>query len=292
MAWLQLHFPAGKRDAETLEAALEDAGAEAITLTDGADDPLFEPPLGATPLWRDTVITALFAADRPLQPLLHLLRASSGLPLAEFRAEQLQDQSWERAWLDNFKPMQFGKRLWVVPTTFTPPDATAINLILDPGLAFGTGTHETTALCLEWLDQADLAGKTVIDFGCGSGILAIAALLCGADHATGCDIDPQALIASTDNARQNGVADRLQLHLPDTLPATPANVLLANILAAPLISLSEQLAQLTLPGGALVLSGILVRQAEEVRDTYARWFNMDAPVVRGDWARLTGKRRQ
>lgn len=290
MAWLQLHFPIGKANAERLEAALEQAGAEAITLTDGADDPLFEPPLGATPLWHDTIVTALFAADRALDPLLDSLRRETALPLLDFKAEQLQDQPWERAWMDNFKPMQFGHRLWVVPTTFTPPDPNAVNLILDPGLAFGTGTHETTSLCLEWLDQATLADKALIDFGCGSGILAIAGLLCGARHATGCDLDPQALLASHDNAKLNGVAERLDLFLPAAMPNRPADVVLANILAAPLMALAEQLAALTLPNGQIVLSGILVNQAEAVRAVYARWFHMDAPLQKGDWIRLTGTR--
>lgn len=291
MPWLQLHLPIAKGDAERLESALEELGAAAITLADAADEPLFEPPPGATPLWRETVISALFDPTLDAQELLSSLRAFSGLELADYQTEQLADQVWERAWMDDFKPMRFGSRLWIVPSNCAPEDDTVINLRLDPGLAFGTGTHETTALCLNWIDAADLAGKTVLDFGCGSGILAIAALLCGAENAIGTDIDPQALMASADNASQNGVASRLGLYLPGELPKEKVDVLLANILAAPLIELAGHLASLCRPGADLVLSGILTEQADAVAAAYAPWFHMQPAVLRGDWVRLTGKKR-
>ena len=291
MPWLQLHLPVAKADAERLEHALDELGAAAVTLTDAADEPLFEPPPGATPLWQETVISALFDPSLDAQELLASVRTFSGLALAEYKAELLADQVWERAWMDDFKPMSFGERLWIVPSNCAPEDDQAINLKLDPGLAFGTGTHETTALCLAWIDAAQLDGKQVLDFGCGSGILAIAALLCGAQSATGTDIDPQALLASADNAANNGVDDRLALYLPEDLPKTQVDVLLANILATPLIELSAHLASLCRPNADLVLSGILAEQADAVLTAYAPWFDMQPPVQRGDWVRLNGKRK-
>lgn len=288
MAWLQLHIPVAREHSSELEGALDELGAVAITLTDGADEPLFEPPPGATPLWQATVISALFNPQLDADALLAALRQQTGLPLAECQSELLADQAWERAWMDDFKPLQCGQRLWVIPSNHEAPDPDAINLKLDPGLAFGSGTHETTFLCLKWLDAADLDGKHLIDFGCGSGILAIAALLCGAQTASGTDIDPQALVASADNAKANGVSERLRLYPPEQLPAEAADVLMANILAAPLVELAEQLASLCRPGGQLVLSGILQEQAADIAAAYAPWFAMEAPVVKGDWVRLDG----
>jgi ribosomal protein L11 methyltransferase len=287
---LQLHLPVSGNHADILETALEESGAVSVTLTDGADEPLFEPPPGATPLWRETIVSALFESTRDPQELISCLRQKTGFALTEFKVELLADRKWERVWMDDFKPMKFGQRLWVVPSNCEAPYAEAINLKLDPGLAFGTGTHETTALCLEWLDETNLDGKSVLDFGCGSGILAIASLLCGATTAIGTDIDPQAIVASIQNAERNGVADRLSLFLPDDLPASDVDVVLANILAAPLITLANTLAAHCKPGGDLVLSGILVEQADEVLRAFTPWFVMEPPVSRGDWARLAGKR--
>jgi ribosomal protein L11 methyltransferase len=205
----------------------------------------------------------------------------------------LEDRAWEREWLKDFKPMQFGRRLWVCPGGMSLPasarDACIIDL--DPGLAFGTGTHPTTAMCLEWLDGADLAGTRVIDYGCGSGILAIAALKLGAREAVGTDIDPQALMASRDNAERNAVSDKLVLQTVERT-IDPADVLLANILAGPLAELAASFAKLVKPGGRIVLSGILKEQALPLAQTYAAWFDMDSPVYREDWARLVGKRRR
>jgi len=216
-----------------------------------------------------------------------------GLEAQAHHHETLDDQVWERAWMDDFAPMRFGERLWIVPSWSASPDPQAVNLKLDPGLAFGTGTHETTALCLEWLDRADLTGKAVLDFGCGSGVLAIAALLLGAGNATGTDIDPQALTASEDNARNNGVADALRLYLPENLPADyRCDVLVANILAGPLVELAGQLASYCRPGGSLALSGILAEQAESVRNAYAPWFDLNPTTQQGDWVRIDGVRRK
>jgi ribosomal protein L11 methyltransferase len=203
----------------------------------------------------------------------------------------VEDKDWEREWMDDFRPLQFGSRLWIVPSWHQPPDPDAANLSLDPGLAFGTGTHPTTALCLEWLDGQDVGGQQVIDYGCGSGILGLAALLLGADHVTGVDTDQQALEASRENARRNEVDEsRLDLYLPGDEPGTVADVMLANILAQPLIGLAPHLAGKVKAGGHLVLSGILSSQAREVMAAYEPWFIMDEPEQREEWIRLTGRR--
>ncbi len=292
MAWLQLHLATTEAHADAFQSALEDMGACAVTLTDGADQPVFEPPPGARPLWQNIVVSALFDADRDPALILAALQ-QQGLEAQAHHHETLDDQVWERAWMDDFAPMRFGERLWIVPSWSASPDPQAVNLKLDPGLAFGTGTHETTALCLEWLDQADLTGKAVLDFGCGSGVLAIAALLLGAGNATGTDIDPQALTASEDNARNNGVADALRLYLPENLPADyRCDVLVANILAGPLVELAGQLASYCRPGGSLALSGILAEQAESVRNAYAPWFDLNPTTQQGDWVRIDGVRRK
>lgn len=292
MAWLQLHLATTEAHADAFQSALEDMGACAVTLTDGADQPVFEPPPGARPLWQNTVVSALFDADRDPALILAALQ-QQGLEAQAHHHETLDDQIWERAWMDDFAPMRFGERLWIVPSWSASPDPQAVNLKLDPGLAFGTGTHETTALCLEWLDRADLTGKAVLDFGCGSGVLAIAALLLGAGNATGTDIDPQALTASEDNARNNGVADALRLYLPENLPADyRCDVLVANILAGPLVELAGQLASYCRPGGSLALSGILAEQAESVRNAYAPWFDLNPTTQQGDWVRIDGVRRK
>jgi len=292
MAWLQLHLATTEAHADAFQSALEDMGACAVTLTDGADQPVFEPPPGARPLWQNTVVSALFDADRDPALILAALQ-QKGLEAQAHHHETLDDQVWERAWMDDFAPMRFGERLWIVPSWSASPDPQAVNLKLDPGLAFGTGTHETTALCLEWLDRADLTGKAVLDFGCGSGVLAIAALLLGAGNATGTDIDPQALTASEDNARNNGVADALRLYLPENLPADyRCDVLVANILAGPLVELAGQLASYCRPGGSLALSGILAEQAESVRNAYAPWFDLNPTTQQGDWVRIDGVRRK
>ena len=292
MAWLQLHLATTEAHADAFQSALEDMGACAVTLTDGADQPVFEPPPGARPLWQNTVVSALFDADRDPALILAALQ-QQGLEAQVHHHETLDDQVWERAWMDDFAPMRFGERLWIVPSWSASPDPQAVNLKLDPGLAFGTGTHETTALCLEWLDRADLTGKAVLDFGCGSGVLAIAALLLGAGNATGTDIDPQALTASEDNARNNGVADALRLYLPENLPADyRCDVLVANILAGPLVELAGQLAGYCRPGGTLALSGILAEQAESVRAAYTPWFDLNPTTQQGDWVRIDGVRRK
>ena len=289
MPWLQFTIEVDPDSAERAEDALLEAGALSVTLSDGADQPLFEPPPGTTPLWKSTRVVGLFEADGDMEMVRAIV--TNALPEAPMKVEALEDRDWTRAWMDNFKPMRFGERLWVVPGGFEPEDVDAVNMHLDPGLAFGTGTHPTTALCLEWLDGHAPKGVRVIDYGCGSGILAVAALLLGATEAVGVDNDPQALTASKDNAEKNGVADRLAVLAPEAPMPEAAEVVVANILAGPLVELAPRIASLVKPGGSLVLSGILERQAKEVAAAYGPWFEMAAPVSREEWVRLEGKRK-
>jgi len=291
MAWLQLHLSANDTDVESLQSLLEGLGAVAVTITDAADQPLFEPPPGETPLWKENIVSALFEQHTDAELLNVALQQALGSPLPAHRFEILEDQPWERAWMDDFKPMRFGRRLWIVPSWSEAPDAEAVNLRLDPGLAFGTGTHETTALCLEWLDGAELRDKLVMDFGCGSGVLAIAALLLGARHAWACDIDPQALLATQDNAAANGVADRLICVLARDVPDDlQCDLVLANILAGPLVELHPQLSALCKTDGNVVLSGILAAQGDAVRNAYAQNFDLDPTAQKNDWLRVSGRK--
>ncbi|SFL83628.1 50S ribosomal protein L11 methyltransferase [Marinobacter zhejiangensis] len=295
MPWIQLQIPADPETADQLEDLLMEMGADAVSMEDAADQPLYEPDPGTTPLWHQTQVTGLFDSERNIDQLCSAIRDAwhqqTQQALPDIEVTLVEDKDWERAWMDDFKPLKFGERLWIVPSWHEAPDPDAANLMLDPGLAFGTGTHPTTALCLEWLDGQDVADAQVIDYGCGSGILGLAALLLGARHVMGVDTDPQALEASRDNARRNGVEDsRLDLYLPEDEPELMADVMLANILAQPLISLAPHLASKVSPGGHLVLSGILSNQARDVMEAYEPWFTMDEPVQQEDWIRLTGRR--
>lgn len=290
MPFLQLILELGRADPEPVEAALFACGALSITLADAADDPILEPAPGALPLWPTVNIKALFDAGTHPQSVLNDLRAQLQTPLPMHRFEHLADRLWEREWLKDFHPMRFGRRLWVCPNGQRPDDPQAIVVDLDPGLAFGTGTHPTTALCLQWLDQHASRPETVIDYGCGSGILAIAALKLGARRAFGVDIDPQALLASRDNAERNGVGAALSLSLDDTT-LQPAELLVANILAGPLEALAPRLAAFTRTGGHIVLSGVLTEQAATVQNRYAEWFEMEPFVLQDEWARLSGRKR-
>lgn len=292
MPWLQVRLAITPEQAETYEDALLAMGAVSVTFMDAEDQPIFEPDLGTTPLWSHTHLLALFEAEADLSNLSAHLELITARPMPEHQVELIEDQDWERSWMDNFKPMRFGQRLWIVPSWHAAPEPDAVNLLLDPGLAFGTGTHPTTALCLEWLDGQALAGCSVLDFGCGSGILAIAALLLGAKQAVGTDIDPQALEASRDNAGRNGIAaEQFPLYLPVDLPRQPAEVVVANILAGPLVNLAPQITQLVKPGGLLALSGILAEQAEEVRAAYSDAFALDPTAEKEGWIRISGIRR-
>jgi ribosomal protein L11 methyltransferase len=296
MPWLQISFDIAQEQAELIEAALENAGALAVTLGDAGDEPQLEPPPGSMPLWQGVRLTALFEDDAEARTKVEALAAAlAPQALAPPRIEQVADRAWERVWLDEFAPARFGRRLWVCPRGQMPdpvqtgPDTVVV--ALDPGLAFGTGHHATTALCLEWLDAADLANKTMLDYGCGSGILAIAALRLGAARAIAVDHDPQALEATRANALENGVADRLQVLLPEALGPIQADVLIANILAQPLVDLAPRLTDLVAPGGALALSGILQDQVARVAAAYGAGFDLFPPRVLEDWALIAGRRR-
>jgi ribosomal protein L11 methyltransferase len=292
MPWLQLTLEATPDNAERIADALSQLGAGAVTLQDGADQPLYEPPPGETPLWSATRVVGLFEADADMEALTAQLAKTLGLKtLPPWRVSPLEDKDWEREWMVNFKPMRFGARLWIVPSWSAPPDPAAVNILLDPGLAFGTGTHPTTALCLEWLDGHGANYEQVIDYGCGSGILAVAAVKLGAQHVWAVDNDPQALIATRDNAAKNAVAEKITAVAPAALPQQQVPLLLANILAQPLIDLAGKFAQLVAPGGSIVLSGILHNQAEKVAAAYAPNFVMEPPVYREEWTRLCGVRR-
>ncbi len=292
MAWLQLRVRS--KHPEFAEEVLLAHGAGAVSFVDAVDDPVLEPAPGETPLWNDTVTLGLFAESADLEAVKASLREllPDGAD-ASFSDELVEDQDWVRIWLKDCPPLKFGDRLWIVPheklDEVTQPDA--IILKLDPGLAFGTGTHPTTALCLEWLTHQDLRGKTVLDYGCGSGVLAIAALLLGAERAIGVDIDPQAILATHDNAAQNGVADRIEAMLPGDFTAFPAQIVLANILANPLIALAPLLAGTTAAGGGIALAGLLDRQADEVRAAYAPFFNFDPDQSREGWTRISARRQ-
>ncbi|WP_444926577.1 50S ribosomal protein L11 methyltransferase [Microbulbifer sp. TRSA002] len=291
MPWLQLRVDTDRDHAEKIEDALLFAGAVSVTLQDNADQPILEPGLGEVPLWEQTRVTGLFDAE--VDTSVTEAKAASFLceMLPNARWEQLEDKDWEREWMTHYKPIQCGPNLWICPSWCEPPQPDAVNLLLDPGLAFGTGTHPTTFLCLQWLAQQELAGKSAIDFGCGSGILGISALLLGAERVLGTDIDPQALLASRDNAQRNGIdPERFPVYLPEQMPSEAADVMLANILAGPLVELAPQLIQLTQLGGKICLSGILSSQAEQVKNAYSEWIKFDPDGEHEGWVRLTGKR--
>lgn len=293
MPWIQIKINSTGENAEPLSDALIDVGAVSVTFQDTHDNPVYEPLPGETRLWGDTDVIGLFDAETEMDDVVAEL---SQHPLLgsnfHHKIEQIEDKDWEREWMDNFHPMRFGERLWICPSWRDVPDPTAVNVMLDPGLAFGTGTHPTTSLCLTWLDGLDLQGKTVIDFGCGSGILAIAALKLGAAQAIGIDIDPQAIQASRDNAERNGVSDRLSLYLPHQQPENlQADVVVANILAGPLRELAPLISVLPKAGGHLGLSGVLASQAEGVCEAYIERFTLDPVAEKEEWCRITGVRR-
>ncbi len=288
MAWQQLVFNTTAEAAEKLNELLLASDSLAITLQDAADQPIFEPQQGTTPLWGNTQVIALFAENIELSIILAQLCQEFG-PLPPYHVSYVAEQAWERAWMAEFKPMRFGKRLWICPSWCPPPAPEAVNLYLDPGLAFGTGTHPTTRLCLEWLDANLSKGASVIDYGCGSGILALAALKLGAERVWAVDNDQQALLATQDNALRNGL--QLTTFLPEQLPAQACEVLLANILAQPLVELAPKLASLVATQGQMVLSGILAEQASQLAQLYQTWFSIDEVSQLDEWVRIVGTKK-
>lgn len=334
MSWLELKLRITNKDAEALEDLLLELGAVSVTLTDAEDQPLFEPPPGETPLWQQLVVTALFdealtSEESTTRLLLQLADGWQPRALPDIRYGILADKDWVRAWLDDFKPMRFGQHLWVCPSWWRTEGNTATRewqpdpeqarywternqdlldtmqqhgntlLLLDPGLAFGTGTHPTTSLCLQWLDAQDLRGLTLVDYGCGSGILGIAALLLGAERIYGIDNDPQALIATADNCIKNSLADsRFPVSMPEVFKhqlhsgaVQPVAGVMANILAGTLIQLAAHIAQQVQSGGWLLLSGILHEQADDVIAAYRPWCRNFEVSQEADWVRVTAIRQ-
>lgn len=289
MPWIQLKINTQAEYAEQIGDMLSANGAQAVTFIDAKDTPMYEPKPGEVMLWPDTQVVGLYDAEYDMPRVVNQLEKSKVLGKGfNHKLDQLEDKDWEREWMDNFHPIQFGKRLWICPSWRDIPDPNAVNVMLDPGLAFGTGTHPTTSLCLQWLDNLELEGQLVVDFGSGSGILGIAALKLGASKVVGIDIDPQALLASQDNANRNQVGDKIEVYLPADQPDLEADVVLANILAGPLRELRQVITNYCKPEGKLVLSGILATQAEEINALYSQDFEMEPIAIEGEWSRVSG----
>ncbi len=294
MPWLQIRVHTTPDHVPAFEDVLLDCGALVVTFEDVHDDPVYEPDLNTTPLWKHTRVTGLFEADADLEhirPVVEHKAEQLGQTNIDLKIEILEDKDWIREWMDSYHPIQFGKRLWVCPSWREVPDENGVNLILDPGLAFGTGTHPTTALCLEWLDSIDCQDKSIIDYGCGSGILGIAGLLLGANNMVGIDIDPQAVEATQANAERNSITpDRYEVKLPPYNGDLQADVVVANILAGPLAELSGTISKLVKQGGMLALSGILESQAHSVVEAYKPWFKIESIVEKEEWVRIVAKK--
>ena len=288
MPWLQLKIISPRRYAESLEDSLLASGAASVTLEDNADQPILEPGLGETPLWDNVKITGLFEAQIDTAKTIATAERKFGNKLPEYKWEQLEDKDWEREWMKNYHAIRCGERLWICPSWQQPPEPDKINLMLDPGLAFGTGTHPTTFMCMQWIDEQDFKDLYVVDYGCGSGILGIATLLMGAKKVIGVDIDPQALLATTENAKRNNLSDdAMPVFLPKDCPTIQADIVLANILAGPLAELAPALNDMTKLGGKICLSGILAIQSDTVKQAYAAWFDFDPVTTQEEWVRLT-----
>ncbi|TDJ29189.1 MAG: 50S ribosomal protein L11 methyltransferase [Gammaproteobacteria bacterium] len=294
MAWWQLSVQCKAAELEQTETSLLRIGAVSITLSDAKDEPLYESVPGDNPVWQHSLVTGLFDQRQALQSLRNDL-AKLLLPhqISSIREAEIADQDWERAHLKYFKPIQCGKNLWVVPSWADPPDPDAINIRLDPGLAFGTGSHPTTALCLAWLSDKNLNDQSVIDYGCGSGILAITACKLGAAHVIAVDIDPQALSATRDNMNRNGIDPAsFETCLPERMDLEVTDLLIANILSGPLVELAEKLTSLVKKGGKILLSGILENQLDDITSAYQTYFDLDPVSTREGWISISGSRRQ
>ena len=297
MPWLNLVVDSDAEHADALSEALLELGALSVDLLDAdADTPheqaIFGEPGESLPgVWQHNRVSALFENSRDVAAILHKASSDIGLKqLPVHRIETLDDRDWVRLTQSQFESIPISQRLWIVPTWHTPVERNAINIVLDPGLAFGTGSHPTTRLCLRWLDNHLLGGESMLDYGCGSGILAIAAIKLGAASATGVDVDLQAVIASRENAAANKV-ENARFYLPDDAPHSSYDLVVANILTNPLRILAPLLSKSTRTGGQIVLSGILEDQAQEVMDIYQQWFDLNTPLFEGGWSCLTGRKR-
>jgi ribosomal protein L11 methyltransferase len=286
-AWIQISVRVDKERVESAESVLFETGAVSVTLLDAEDHPVHEPGPGEMPLWPDVVVQGLFQAEIETTAVIRALeRAGLVDDPTRIQREELVNRDWERAWMDQYQPMAFGNELWICPSHIEPDPEWPLVIRLDPGLAFGSGTHPTTALCLEWIDSLDLADRTVIDFGCGSGILAIACALKGAREVIAVDHDPQALQATSDNARRNGCEDLIDCLDPGQFKAQTVDCVVANILAGPLIKLAPVLQSCVADGGQLILSGILRDQADAVIRAYQPELRLADHSAREDWVRL------
>ena len=291
MAWLQLRCHTLKEQVEQLNDFLEEHECLSLTWQDAEDDPILEPLPGEMRLWDQVIVTALFDDTTDVESIVEAMRAQS-IDMQNVNIEKLEDQVWERSWMEHFQPMQFGKKLWIYPSGYDTPNDDSVIIRLDPGLAFGTGTHPTTALCLEWLDANPPNGKTIIDYGCGSGILGIAAIKLGAIKVLATDIDEQALVATQSNMLSNDIAtESIDTFFPEAMPeGQQCELMIANILSGPLAELAPHFAQLTQAGGGLVLSGILHKQEQDVIEAYTPWFENLTVARSGDWSRISGVR--
>ena len=291
MPWIQLSLLTSKEGAPSTEAAMLESGAESVTLLDAEDQPIHEPAPGETPLWDAIKVTGLYQTNVDIGATIQVICNATGRQPHDIEKTELEDQVWERAWLDQFQPMQFGERLWVCPSTIDPPAPNSVNIMLDPGLAFGTGTHPTTALCLTWLGEQAMKNKTVIDYGSGSGILGIGAAKLGAKVVHCTDNDPQAMLSTRDNANRNHIDPKVLITHPcENFPPLQADILIANILAKPLIELVDCFRQLIKPGGLIALSGILASHVDEVIEAYAPYFTLEPKRQQEDWILLCGSK--
>jgi ribosomal protein L11 methyltransferase len=296
--WLQIHITVDQAQVDFTETLLESLGALSVTLDDAENQDLLEPLPGETPLWNKVIVTGIYAQedDEEIDVDSIVTFITAQMPEAPLTHEFIEVQEWERTWMDAYEPIQIADKFWIVPEWMTPPDLDAVNLKLDPGLAFGTGNHASTFLCLQWLGKTDLKDKIVIDYGCGSGILAVAALLLGAKKVYATDIDPQAVLATQQNAELNAVLGNLYVGLPDefneTLKDQKADVFVANILAGPLMMLAPQFATLVKPEGEFALAGVIEEQVSDVSSVYAEFFDiLEVEKRDGYWCRISGKRQ-
>lgn len=292
MPWIQFKISSTNSIAPFLGDRLTELGALSITFQDSCDEPISEPVPGNIQFWSQTTVIGLFAADQAMDTIIEQLIHSQLINInTPYQLIALEDKDWSREWMKNFAPVAFGQRLWICPSWCPIPDAAKIHVVLDPGLAFGTGAHPTTALCLRWLDSLDLNDKTVIDYGCGSGILAIAALKLGARQAIAIDIDPQARLATLENGHRNEVQNRLKFYFPDQITASiQADIVVANILARPLHTLAAQISACVKPNGLLALSGLLDWQASQICAVYQNNFTLDPIEFDAEWCRITGRK--
>ncbi len=292
MSWWQFSLVCQASELGLVENLMLERGALSICIGDAGDEPIYEPLPGENPVWNESVVTATFDAESDPEALYQDLADTLPPNLAAgLRRSVLHKQDWEQAYRAHFEPLRCAPGLWIVPSWCEPPEPEASIIRLDPGLAFGTGAHATTALCLAWLGANDIAGLRVIDYGCGSGILAIAALKLGAQQAVAVDIDPQALIATESNARINDIDPaRLRICLPGAMDSNPADLLVANILARPLIEFAPLFSGLVAPGGRILLSGVLKSQLEDIQLAYRPCFDLEAARIREQWVCIGGKR--